>query len=113
MCLEFCLSDYRPPLTSSQKILKPLEKHWRHQGICVAVFLEDGWGTEKDSQVCSIVADAVRANLSRAGFVTNEGTSVWIPCQRLYWLGITWNSARGTVDRLGKPPSKEQQLSRT
>ena len=58
------------------KILKPLEKHWRHQGICVAAFLDDGWGIEKDSQVCSIVADAVRTDLSKAGFVTNEEKSV-------------------------------------
>ena len=45
------------------KILKPLEKHWRHQDICVAVFLDEGWGIEKDSQVCSIVADAVRTDI--------------------------------------------------
>ena len=74
------------------KILKPLEKHWKHQGICVAVFLDDGWGIEKDSEVCSIVADAVRTDLSKAGFVT------WIPCQRLDWLGITWDSACGTIE---------------
>ena len=80
------------------KILKPLEKHWRHQGICVAVFRDDGWGIEKDSQVCSIVSDAVRADLSKAGFVTNEDKSVWIPSQRLNWLGITWDSARGTIE---------------
>ena len=73
------------------KILKPLEKHWRHQGICVAVFLDDGWGIEKDSQVCSIVADAVRTDLFKAGIVNNEDKSVWIPCQRLDWLSITWD----------------------
>ena len=65
------------------KILKPLEKHWRHQGICVAVSLDDGWGIEMDSQVCSIVADAVRTDFSKARLVTNEDKSVWIPCQRL------------------------------
>ena len=27
------------------KILKPLDKHWKHQGICVAVSLDDGWGS--------------------------------------------------------------------
>ena len=70
------------------KILKPLEKHWRHQGICVAVSLDDGWGIEMDSQVCSIVADAVRTDFSKARFVTNEDKSVLIPCQRLDWLGI-------------------------
>ena len=80
------------------KILKPLEKHWKHQSICVAVFLDDGWGIEKDSEVCSIVADAVRTDLSKAGFVTNEDKSMWIPCQRLDWLGITWDSACGTIE---------------
>ena len=79
-------------------ILKHLEKHWRHQGICVAVFLDDGRGIGKDSQVCSIVADAVRTDLSKAGFVTDEDESAWIPCQGLDWLGITWDSARRTIE---------------
>ena len=33
--------------------------------------------------MCSIVADAVRTDLFKAGFVTNEDKSVWIPCQGL------------------------------
>ena len=37
--------------------LKPLEKHWRHQGICVAISLDDGWGIEMDSQVkCAVLS---------------------------------------------------------
>ena len=88
------------------KIFKPLEKQWRHQGISVAVYLDDGWGTEKDSQVCSIVADAVRADLSMAGFVTNEDKSVWIPCQRLDQLSITWDSARGAIEIVDRRVAK-------
>ena len=84
------------------KILKPLEKHWRYQGICLAVILDDGLGIEKDSQVCRVVANAVRADLFKAGFVTNEDKSVWIPCQRLHWLGITWDSACGTIDMVDR-----------
>ena len=80
------------------KTLKRLEKHWRYQGFCVAVFLDDGWGTGKDSQACSIVADAVKTDLYKAGFVSNDDKSVWTPCQRLDWLGITWDSARGTIE---------------
>ena len=80
------------------KTLKPLEKHWRYQGFCVAVFLDDGWGIEKDSQACSIVADAVKTDLYKAGFVSNDDKSVWTPCQCLDWLGITWDSARGTIE---------------
>ena len=94
--LPFALSSAPHVFT---KILKPLEKHWRHQGIRVAAFLDDGWAIEKDSQVCSIVADAVRADLSKAGLVRNEDKSVWIPsAQRLDWLGITWDSVRGTIE---------------
>ena len=29
-----------------------------------------------------VVANAVRADLSKAGFVTKEDKSVWIPCHR-------------------------------
>ena len=88
------------------KILNPLEKHWRYQGIYIPVFLDKGWGIEKDSQVCSIVADAVRTDLFKAGFVTNEDKSVWIPCQRLDWLGITWDSARGTIEIVDRRVAK-------
>ena len=48
--------------------------------------------------MCSIVADAVRTELSKARFVTNKDKSVWIPCHRLAWLSITWDSARGTIE---------------
>ena len=84
------------------KILKPLEKHWRYQGICLAVLLDDGWGIEKDSQVCGVVANAVRADFFKAGFATNEDKSAWNPCQRLDWLDITWDSARGTIEIVGR-----------
>ena len=69
-------------------------------------FLDHGWGIEKNSQVCSIVADAVRTDLFKAGFVTNEDKSVWIPCQRLDWLGITWDSALGTIEIVDRRVAK-------
>ena len=48
--------------------------------------------------MCGVVANAVRADLFKAGFVTNEDKSVWIPSHRLDWLGITWDSVRGTIE---------------
>ena len=50
------------------KLLKPLEKHWRLQGVCIAIFLDAGWATVQDTQGCSITAQAVRKHLSSAGF---------------------------------------------
>ena len=42
-------------------------------------------------------ARAVWADLCNAGFVVNEDKSVWEPTQVFDWLGITWNSALGTL----------------
>ena len=53
--------------------------------------------------MCSIIANAVRTDLFKAGFVTK---SVWIPCQRLDWLGITWDSARGTIEIVDRRVAK-------
>ena len=40
----------------------------------------------------------MKDDLHEAGFVTNDEKSVWDPCQQLDWLGIRWDSARGTVE---------------
>ena len=80
------------------KTLKPLEKHWRHQGICIAIFLDDGWGIERDRQACSSIAKEVKSDLGEAGFITNDEKSIWKPSQRIDWLGLTWDSALGTIE---------------
>ena len=79
------------------KVLKPLEKYWRIQGLRIAIFLDDGWAIVQDRESCRIKALAVRGDLYNAGFVVNEDKSVWEPTQVLDWLGITWNSALGTL----------------
>ena len=80
-----------------KKLLKPLEKHWRIQGTCIAVFLDDGWAIVEDKEGCLVKAQSVRQDLYSAGFVINEEKSVWEPSQVLDWLGITWNSLLGTL----------------
>lgn len=74
-----------------------MEKRWRLQGICIAIFLDDGWGTVQDKQDCYTTAQAVRNDLGSAGFIVNDEKSVWEPTQVLNWLGITWNSILGTL----------------
>ena len=79
------------------KLLKPLEKHWRLQGISLAIFLDDGWGTVQDREDCRATALAIRNDLGSAGFIVNDEKSVWEPTQVLNWLGITWSSILGTL----------------
>ena len=82
------------------KVVKPLEKHWRYMGICIAIFLDDGWSTNKSSDQCDFDAKSVRTDLISAGFVPNDEKSYWDPTQSLDWLGLTWNSREGTLSIL-------------
>ena len=77
--------------------MKSLKKHWRLQGICIAIFLDDGWGTVQDRRDCRAAAQAVRNDLGSAGFIVNDEKPVWEPTQVLNWLGITLNSILGTL----------------
>ena len=92
--LPFGLSSARYVFT---KVLKPLEKYWRIQGLCIAIFLDDGWAIVQDGESCRIKALAVRGDLYNAGFVVNEDNRYGNPPRVLDWLGITWNSALGTL----------------
>ena len=82
------------------KVVKPLEKHWRYMGICIAIFLDDGWSTNKSSDQCDFDAKSVRTDVISAGFVPNDEKSYWDPTQSLDWLGLTWNSREGTLSIL-------------
>ena len=53
-----------------------------------------------------MIAKAVNDDLHEAGFVTNDEKSVWDPCLQLDWLGIGWDSARGTVEIVNKRVAK-------
>lgn len=67
------------------KVLKPLEKYWRIQGLCITIILDDGWAMVQDRDSCRTKALAVRGDLYNVGFVVNEDKSVWEPTQ--YWTG--------------------------
>lgn len=79
------------------KVLKPLEKHWRIQGINMALFLDDGIILEENECTCKSVSDKIKGDLTRAGLVTNETKSIWDPQQCMQWLGLVWDSGEGTL----------------
>ena len=54
-------------------------------GLCIAIFLDDGWAIVQDRESCRIKARAVRADLCSVGFVVIEDKSVWEPNK--YWTG--------------------------
>ena len=80
------------------KLLRPLVRYWRSQGLRIIVYLDDG--------VCAVEGECnaleaslhVRSTLSKAGFVVNAAKSVWKPTQRLQWLGFVIDLSKGHIE---------------
>ena len=70
MCLQFCLSDYRPPLACSQKSLSLLRSIGGIRAFALLFFLTT------DGVLKKILKYVVRADLPKAGVVTNEDKSI-------------------------------------
>lgn len=76
------------------KLLRPLLAKWRRQGICIALYLDDGlvWGSSYE--VCASAVAIVRRDLAEAGWITAEEKCSWIPKQSITWLGLTVDLAK-------------------
>ena len=57
------------------------ETHPQHNGVNIALFLDDGWLIDIDRNSCAVLAANVRSDLKRASFVTNDEKSQWCPTQ--------------------------------
>ena len=79
------------------KILKPLQKSWRSQGIPIAIFLDDGLGGGTDFVSAKVNSLVVHSDLLKSGFVPNEEKSLWEPVQIITWLGVILNTIDGTI----------------
>ena len=79
------------------KILKPLQKSWRSQGIPIVVFLDDGLGGGAGLVQAKINSLTVHADLLKTGFVPNRDKSLWEPVQIITWLGVHLNTLDGTI----------------
>ena len=79
------------------KVLKPLEKYWRVYGFNIALFLDDGFLLDYTEGTCNLVAQKVKSDLRKSGFISNDDKSIWTPCQVIQWLGIVWDSRCATI----------------
>ena len=65
------------------KCLRPLEQFWRENGVNVVLYLDDGFGMNKDVSSCYEDAQFVNESLIEAGLFINEGKSVFAPVANL------------------------------
>ena len=85
------------------KILKPLQKSWRSQGIPIVIFLDDGLVQAKINSL------TVHADLLKSGFVPNKDKSLWEPVQIISWLGVHLNTLDGTIRAMDERITKLSQ----
>ena len=69
------------------KITRPLVKKWRSEGKQIIMYLDDGIGIHPDEQLCQNIANEVKINLIKSGFVPKAEKSFWQPVKCLVWLG--------------------------
>ena len=96
------------------KLLRPIVKHWRFQGISIVVYLDDGFDIEKNLETCTTNSGIIRSDLLKTGFIVNDDKCTWQPTQSLTWLGLDWNGQTGTISitpkRIGKVMNVLQNL---
>ena len=79
------------------KLLRPLTRYWRAQGLKVVIYLDDGIVAAKGFEAANRASLIIRNDLQRAGLVINVQKSVWVPVQTLTWLGFDLDLSQGVV----------------
>ena len=70
------------------KLMRPLVKHWRGNGLRAVVYLDDGIVAVNGMEAAEQTSAIVRQELADAGFLAHEQKSQWIPSQKIHWLGF-------------------------
>ena len=89
------------------KVVRPLVRYWRAQGLRVVLQLDDGLGVASGMEAACAGSELVHSTLDSAGFVAHLSKLVWKPTQCLIWLSFVINLAEGQIQ---VPDSKIESL---
>ena len=79
------------------KLLRPLVKCWRSQGLRVVLYLDDGIVAISGEAATGRASIKVRSDLAKAGLVKHTAKSHWTPSQQATWLGFNLDLKAGMV----------------
>ena len=89
------------------KILRPLVKHWRSQGLRAILYLDDGIVAVSSRDAAVEASHKVRQDLKDAGLVEHIDKCNWTPVQQITWLGFFLDLEKGQIF---VPTEKVEQL---
>ena len=89
------------------KLLRPLIKYWRGQGLRALLYLDDGIVAVKGEKQAEEASLQVREDLARAGLVEHTTKCSWAPSQQAKWLGFKLDLQQGVIS---VPQEKITQL---
>ena len=70
------------------KLLRPLIKHWRGQGLRAILYLDDGIVAVSGKDAAGVASRRVWEDLAKAGLVEHTDKCSWVPSQHTVWLGF-------------------------
>ena len=79
------------------KLLRPLVKYWRSQGLRIVVYLDDGIAAMEGELGARKASLVIREDLTKAGFVVNMAKCIWTPSQQCSWLGFDIDLHQGKI----------------
>jgi hypothetical protein len=84
------------------KILKPVIKFWRSQGISILMYIDYGIGSSSSYTSAKITSLHVHADLLKFGFLPNEQKCHRDPLQFASYLGTSINTADSSISATDK-----------
>ena len=91
------------------KVLRPLTKRWRGNGIKSVLYIDDGIGAKAGKYCAYVAGQEMFHDLSSAGFHINLSKSNFEPTQRGQWLGTIIDTQNMTFY---VPPEKLENLKK-
>ena len=79
------------------KTLRTLVRFWRANGLKIIMYLDDGLGGSSTFHQAALVSQMVRYDLENLGFLISHEKCVWLPSLSVVWLGLVFNSDKGTI----------------
>ena len=61
------------------KLMRPLVKYWRGQGLRIIIYLDDGIAAIAGEQAACAASCKVQEDLNQAGFIVNVSKCNWEP----------------------------------